>query len=67
MAAEQAAENHGDEWDLTWQFRRGIYTSIPACTQSQTLLAAVEAPSLIISSHGLSLKWSQRPSQLAQE
>ena len=28
MAATQAAKNHGDEWDLTWYFRRGIYTSI---------------------------------------
>ena len=28
MAAAQAAENHGDEWDLTWYFLRGIYTSI---------------------------------------
>ena len=67
MAAEQAAENHADEWDLTWQFWRGIHTSIPTCTHSQNSLAAGEALSLIISSHGLSLKWSQRPSQLAQE
>ena len=28
MAAAQAAENHGDEWDLTWYFLWGIYTSI---------------------------------------
>ena len=29
MAAAQAAENHGDEWDLTWYFLCGICTSIP--------------------------------------
>ena len=67
MAAEQAAENDGDEWGLTWQFWRGISTSIPTCTHSQNSLAAAEALSLKISSHGLSAKWSQRPSQLAQE
>ena len=41
-AAEQAAENHGDERSLTWQFRKGIYTSIPTCTHSQNSLAAAE-------------------------
>ena len=36
MAAEQAAENHADEWGLTWYFLCGIYTSILTrkCTSS---------------------------------
>ena len=29
MAAAQAAENHGNEWGLTWSLWLGIYTSIP--------------------------------------
>ena len=29
MATAQTAENHGDEWGLTWYFGWGIYTSIP--------------------------------------
>ena len=29
MAAAQAAENHGDEWGLTWYLRWGIYKSKP--------------------------------------
>ena len=62
MAAAQAAENHGDEWSLTWYFLWGIYASIPTWTHSQNSLAAAEAPSLKISSHGTSLKWSQKPS-----
>ena len=62
MAAVQEAENHGDEWGLTWYFLWGIY-SIPTRTHSQNSLAASEAPSLKISSHGTSLKWSWRPSQ----
>ena len=67
MAAAQAAENHGDEWGLTWYFRWGIYTSIPTWTHSQNSPAAAEALSLKISSHGTSLKLSQRPSQSAWE
>ena len=67
MTAAQAAENHGDEWGLTWYFLWGIYTSIPTWTHSQNSLAAAEAPSLKISSHGTSLKWSRRLSQLARE
>ena len=47
MAAAQAAENHGDEWGLTWYFLWGIYTSIRTWTHSQnSLAAAAEAPSL---------------------
>ena len=34
MAAAQAAENHVDEWGLTWYFLWGIYTSIPTWTHS---------------------------------
>ena len=67
MTTEQAAENHGDEWELTWHFRWGIYTSILTCTHSKNSLAAAEALSLKISSHGLSLKLSHRSSQSAQE
>ena len=58
MAAAKAAENHGDEWGLTWYFLWGIYTSIPTWTHSQNSLAAAEALSLKISSHGRFLKWS---------
>ena len=62
MAAAQAAENHGDEWGLTWYFLWGIYTSIPTWTHSQNSLAVAEAlRSLKKSSHETSLKWSQRP------
>ena len=43
MAAAQAAENHGNQWGLTWYFWWGIYTLIPAWTHSQNSLAAVEA------------------------
>ena len=43
MAAAQAAENHGDEWGLTWYFLWSIYTSIPTWTHSQNSLAAAEA------------------------
>ena len=57
MAAAQAAENHGDEWGLTWYLQWGIYTSIPTWTHSQISLAATESVSLKISSHGTSLKW----------
>ena len=67
MAAAQAAENHGDEWGLTWYLRWAIYTSIPTWNHSQNSLAAAEALSLKISSHGTSLKWSRRPSQSARE
>ena len=28
MAAEKAAKNHGDEWDLTWYLQWGIYIYI---------------------------------------
>ena len=66
MVAAQTAENHGDQWDLTWYLRWGIYTSIPMWAHSQNLPAA-EALSLKISSHGTSLKWSRRLPQLAGE
>ena len=57
MVATQAAENHGDEWCLTWYFLWGRYTWIPTWTHSQNLLAAAKALSLKISYHGTSLKW----------
>ena len=56
MAASQAAENDGDEWSLTWYFLWGIYTWILTWTYSQNSLAATQAPSLKICSHGTSLK-----------
>ena len=53
MAVAQAAENHGDHWDLTWDLRWGIYTSIPIWTHSKnSLAAAAEALNLKISSDG---------------
>ena len=63
MVAAQAAENHGDEWGLTWylQWNEGYIH------QFQTELAAAEAPSLKASSYGTSLKWLWRPSQSEQE
>ena len=67
MAAGQAAENHGDEWGLTWDFQWGVYTSIPAWNHSQNSLAAAEALSSKIYAHQKSLKWSWRPSQSAEE
>ena len=66
LAAAQVPENHGDEWGLTWYLRSGIYTSIPTWIHLQNSLAAVQALSLKIYSHGKSLKWSQRPSQSVQ-
>ena len=59
MAAVQVAENQGDVWDLTWYLRWTIYTSIATWTHSENLLAAAEALSLKISSHGTSLKLSR--------
>ena len=63
MPVVQAAENHGDEWGLTWYLSWGIYSSVPTWTWSPNLLAAAEALSLNISSYATSLKWPQRPSQ----
>ena len=48
MAAAQAAENHGNEWGLTWYLQWEIYRSIPTWTHSQNSLAAAEARSLNI-------------------
>ena len=58
-AAAQAAENHGDGW--------GIYTPIAAWNHSQNLLAAAEALSLKIPSHGTNHKWLWRSSKTAWE
>ena len=66
MAAAKAAENHGDEWGLTWYFLWWIYTSMQTWIHPQNSLAA-EAPSLKISSHWTFLKWLRRPSQSARE
>ena len=65
MATAQSAENHGDEWGLTWYIWWEIYTSIPVWNYSPNSLAAAEALSLKIFSHATSLKSSQRPSQSA--
>ena len=67
MAAAQAAENHGDQWGLTRYFRWEIYTSIPIWTHPQSSRAAAELLSFKISSHGTSLKWSQKASQSLRE
>ena len=48
MAAAQAAENHDDEWGLTWYLRWGISTSITTLTYSQNSVVA-DALSLKIS------------------
>ena len=57
ITAAQAAENHGDEWDVTLYLWWGIYSSIPTWTHSQNSLAIAEAPSLKISFHRTSLRW----------
>ena len=68
MAAVQAVENHADEWGLIWYLPWRICASIPTRIHSQnSLAAAAEALSLKISSCEISLKWSQRPSQSAQD
>ena len=67
MTGAQAAENHGDMWGLTWYLWWGVYASIPTWTHLQNSLAAAEALSLKISSHGTSLKWSWRLPQSAQK
>ena len=61
MAAAQIAENHGDVWGLTWYLPWELYTSIASWAHSQKSLTTVKEPSLRISSHGSSLKWSLRP------
>ena len=64
MAAAQATENHGEEWGLASYLWWGISTSISTGTHSLNAVAAAEeAPSLKISSHRASLKWSQRQCQ----
>ena len=55
MASAKAAENHGDQWGLTWNFLWEMHTSIPTWTQSQNSQGAAEALSLKISSHGTPL------------
>ena len=67
MATAQAAENHEDEWDLSWYFLWRIYASLATWTDPHNSLTAAEATSLKISCHETSLKWSQRPSQSALE
>ena len=53
MAAAQEAENHGDEWGLTWYFLWGIYTSIPTQTYSQNSLAFISTRIVI----SYAMKW----------
>ena len=59
-AAAQAAENHGDEWGLTWYLQSRIWTHLQ-CTSSR------RSTNLKISSHGKSLRLSRRTSQTAWE
>ena len=61
MAAAQTAENHADEWGLTWYLQRGIYAMIPTWTHSQNSLAAeAEALNLKISSHGIHISYGMK-------
>ena len=57
-SATQAAENHGDEWASPDTFYEGYIHQVPTRTHSQNSLAAAEAPSLKMSSHGTSLNWN---------
>ena len=41
MATAQAAENHGDEWGLTWYFRWGIYTSVPTWSFTRYVISTI--------------------------
>ena len=59
--------DHGNKWGFTWYIAWGIYTRIPTWKDSHNSAAAAEAPSLKISSHGPSRKWSWRTSQSTQE
>ena len=52
MTAAQAAENYGDKWGLTRFLWWGIYTTVPTWNHPQNSLAAAQAQSLKISSHG---------------
>ena len=54
-------------WRWVRLLRWGIYTSILTWTHSHNSLAAAEALTLKILFHGISLNWSQRLSQSAQE
>ena len=65
MAAAKAAENHGDEWGLTWFLRQGINISIPTWIRQQNSLVAEEPLSLKIFSLGnLSYDHKGWPNQL---
>ena len=66
MEAAQTTENHEDEWDVAWYLRWGIHTSVATWIHSQNSPEAATELSLKTSPHGLSLKWSQRPSQPAE-
>ena len=61
MATAQIAENHGGVWGLTWYLPWELFISIASWAHSQKSLTTVKEPSLRISSHGRSLKWSLRP------
>ena len=56
MVAAQAAENRGEEWDLTWYFRWGIYATIPTWTHLQSSLAFIWS-----FSRAVSRIWMQLP------
>ena len=64
ITAAQTAGNHGDARVVTSYLQWGIYTSISTRTHSD---GVAEAPSLKITFHGISLKWSQKPFQSTQE
>ena len=55
MAAAQGAENHGDEWGLTWYFLCGIYTSIPTWTQSQMITKTIPISTRVVISYAMTI------------
>ena len=56
LASAQLAENHGDEWGLTWYLWRGMYTSIPVWTTYKIQFQQQKY-------HGTSLDWEDHPNQ----
>ena len=66
LSFRHRTKNQEDEWGLKWYLWWGVYTSFATWTDWKNLEAATEAPSLKISSHGITSKWSQQTSQLAR-
>ena len=64
-AAAEVAENHEDEWGLTWYLKWGTMHQFQT-ESTQNSLAAAEASILNIFLYGTSPKWSCRPPHSAQ-